>query len=211
MLLDELAEDNFLSVYAIDDNPDLKIKLGNEFTMEVLSPSSRELKKYINGENYPFDNETVSHPNANWLSTILKIYNDDLNILLTSDVENGALRRIGKRNGGRLGKDKIILAQIPHHGSKGNLDKTFWQMRKRFPKTPVVISVGKNNYRHPSQEVVDFFNGQPNYELERTDMSGVLLRSDRTLQLNCLLEEVPKDLSSGDKIFKIFNSEIEIL
>lgn len=214
-LLNDLVEEDFLSVYAIDDNPDVKIKLGDEFIMEILSPSSREIAKYINGENYPFDEETVSHPNANWLSTILKISNGQLNVLLTSDVETGALRRIGKKNGGRLGKDKIILAQIPHHGSRGNLDKPFWSMRRRFPITPVVISVGKNRYKHPSKEVIDFFHGQANYELKRTDFNSVLLTSEKTIKVNSLLdvfsEEIPQDLGSGDKIFKLTNSEIELL
>lgn len=214
-LLDNFADENFLNVYAIDDNPDVKIDLGDEFKMEILSPSSREIKKYINGEDYPFDNETISHPNANWLCTLLKIYNDHLNILLTSDVESGSLRRIGKKNGGRLGKGKIILAQIPHHGSKGNLDKPFWQMRKRFPITPVVISVGKNSYKHPSTEVLDFFQRQPNYEIERTDVNSLLLKSEKTMQINSLLDvvskEIPKDISLGDKTFKVFNSEIEIV
>lgn len=214
-LLNYLVEDNFLNVYAIDDNPDVKIRLGDKFSMEILSPSSREISKYINGENYPFDEETVSHPNANWLSTILKISNGQLNVLLTSDVETGALRRIGKKNGGRLGKEKIILAQIPHHGSKGNLDKPFWSMRKRFPITPVVISVGKNRYKHPSKEVIEFFSGQANYETKRTDINTLLLTTDKTIKVNSLLdvfsEEVPKNLAAGDKTFKLTNSDIEIL
>lgn len=214
-LLGKLAEEEFLSVHAIDDNPDVIIKLGDKFTMEILSPSSREIGKYINGENYPFDEETISHPNANWLSTLLKISNNHLNVLLTSDVETGALRRIGKKKDGRLGKDKIILAQIPHHGSKGNLDKPFWQMRKRFPITPVVISVGKNRYKHPSREVIDFFTGQTNYEIHRTDINTILSSSEQTIKINSLLdvfsEEVAKDLPAGDKIFKLWNSEIEVV
>lgn len=214
-LLDEFADDGYLNVYAIDDNPDIKIKLGSEFIMEILSPSSREIKKFINGENYPFDNESVSHPNANWLSTLLKIYNENLNVLLTSDVEAGSLRRIGKKNDGRLGKGKVVLAQFPHHGSKGNLDKQFWQMRKRFPNTPVVISVGKNKYNHPSQEVQDFFKRQANYELKRTDVNNVLSTSERTTKLCSLLDvvsqEIPNNLISGDIAYKITKSNIEVL
>lgn len=214
-LLNELVEEDFLSVHAIDDNPDVKIKLGDEFIMEILSPSSREINKYVNRENYPFDEETVSHPNANWLSTILKISNNKLNVILTSDVETGALRRIGKKNTGRLGRSKIILAQIPHHGSKNNLDKTFWSMRKRFPITPVVISVGKNRYNHPSKHVIDFFNRQPNYQIKRTDIDSILSSNDKTVKINSLLDvfsdEIPEDISLNDKIFKLKNSEIEIL
>lgn len=88
-------------------------------------------------------------------------------------------------------------------------------MRKRFHKTPVVISVGKNRYKHPSQEVLDFFNGQANYELNRTDIGSILSSSERTIKLSSFLDvvsqEIPKDLTSGDKTFKVSNSDIEII
>lgn len=88
-------------------------------------------------------------------------------------------------------------------------------MRKRFLKTPVVISVGKNKYKHPSPEVIDFFNRQVNYELKRTDDYKILSNSEHTLKLCKLLDlvsdEVIPNLSEGDKVFKISNSEIEIL
>lgn len=214
-LLNEMVKANQISLHFVDDNPDLKIPLGDEFMMEILAPSSREINNYINGVNYPFNEETTGNPNANWLSTVCKIYNDSINILLTSDVESGVLSRIGKTNGGRLGKDKICLAQIPHHGSKGNLNRTFWQKCRRLPVTPLMISVGKNSYKHPSMDVLNFFKGQPNYEIYRTDLLQSLNASEKAECLSDLLDvfssELVNDLTIGDRIFKASGSHLEIL
>ncbi len=215
-LLKEMRNNGQLNVYAIDDNPLLKIPLGDEFNMQVLAPSAIETDKYIKGVSYPFDEEeSTGNPNANWLSTVLKIYNNDASVILTSDVEASVLSRIGKRKGGKIGNNKILLAQVPHHGSKGNLNKTFWQMRKRHPITPVTISVGENGYNHPSIDVVNFFNGLPNYKLERTDDYKVIsTKSEKVLKISSLLDmvskektKVPEDYSKGDKIFILTGSK----
>ena len=205
-LLKEMRDKGELNVHAIDDNPHLKIPLGEEFNMEILAPSAIEVDKYIKGVSYPFDEEeSTGNPNANWLATVLKIYNDEVSCILTSDVESSVLSRIGKRKG----NDKILLAQVPHHGSKGNLNKTFWQMRKRHSITPVVISVGENGYRHPSSDVISFFNGLPNYDLKRTDelkIASILTR--KVQKISTLLDmvsieknKVSEDYSVGDQVF----------
>lgn len=214
-LLNDMVNRGLVSVHSIDDNPDLIIPLGEEFKMEVLAPSSREINNYINGVKYPFDEESTGHPNANWLSTLFKIYNEETNVLLTSDVEAGVLSRIGKKNGGRLAKGKVILAQAPHHGSKGNLNKVFWQLRKRYEITPVVISVGKNKYKHPSEDVIQFFEKLPNYKVERTDFSTLKTSSIKSKDISSLLdifstEVFKKSNLSGDKNFKLTGTQISI-
>ncbi len=214
--LNSMVDEGIISVHSIDDNPDLVIPLGDEFKMEILAPSSIEINKYINGENYPFDEESTGHPNANWLSTLFKIYNSETNILLTSDVEADVLTRIGKKNTGRLGKGKIILAQAPHHGSKGSLNKAFWRLRKRFETTPILISVDKNKYKHPSEKVIEFFNNLPNYHIERTDFNSIKSTTGKSIEISSLLNvfssEIMKDLddSSGDKRFIITGTNISI-
>lgn len=214
-LLNKMVEKEQISLHFVDDNPDLKIPLGEEFKMEFLAPSSIEINNYINGVNYPFNEESTGNPNANWLSTVCKIYNNKVSILLTSDVEAGVLSRIGKKNGGRLGKTKICLAQIPHHGSKGNLNKIFWQMRKRLPSTPLAISVGKNSYKHPSLDVLNFFQRQPNYVVYRTDSTNLISSSEKSQKKSALLDvfssEILEDLSSGDKVFEVSGTEVELV
>ena len=170
-LLMDMRDNGDLRINTFDDNPDTIKNLANGFKLEFLSPSSLEVDNYIRGVNFPFDEEnSTSNPNGNWLCSILKIYNDSTSIILTSDVEIQVLNRLNKKNG-RLKKQKTILAQIPHHGSKKNLNKTFWTGLSKFPKTYSVISVGKNGYKHPSLDVIEFFNNHPNYILERTDLN----------------------------------------
>lgn len=175
VLLRELRNDELISVHRIDDNPDIKVPLGEEFVMEFLSPSSLETDKYIQGEKFPFDEEVSSaSPNANWLCTVLRIYNDKCTFLLTADCESTVLTRIGKKTGGRIHNDKLVLCQVPHHGSKGNLNKKFWTQRKRSKITPAVISVGENGYGHPSKDVVTFFSSVGNFEIYSTNKCGAL-------------------------------------
>jgi competence protein ComEC len=218
LLLKEMKLSNEINVYAIDDNPLFNIPLGKEFKMEVLSPSSIEIDKFINGVKYPFDEEESSaNPNANWLSTVIRVYNDETSVILTSDVESSVLSRIGKRKNGRLGNNKLSLAQIPHHGSKTNLNKTFWTMRKRNNITPVVISVGAvNSYGHPRAEVLNFFNGIPNYEVERTDSENLIQVSQEQKEASSILDmysTVKKEVDesyNGDKSFILKGSNITI-
>ena len=174
-LLKNMRDHGEITIYTIDDNPNIIIPLGSDYKMEILSPSSIEIDNYIRGVRFPFNEEDhKNNPNANWLSTILKIYKGESCAILTSDVESAALTRIGKKNSGRVGNNKLLMAQIPHHGSKGNLNKTFWLMRKRNVNTPVVISVGENSYNHPSFDVVSFFYRSPDYILNSTNMTGAL-------------------------------------
>lgn len=218
LLIRELRDKNLLEVYRVDDNPDLKIPLGKNFFMELLSPSSIEIDKYVRGTKFPFDEEIGSaNPNANWLSTVLKIYNSSCTFLLTSDCESSVLTRVGKKNGGRIKQDKIMLGQIPHHGSKGNLNKTFWSMRKKTEVTPSIISVGKNGYGHPSKEVVDFFNNTGSYEVYSTNKIGALDKTPKKVQnISSILNLFSKVQSAtnsndgGDIVFKIDGCSAEL-
>jgi len=208
--LKEMRDNEEILINSIEDNSDLIIPLADNYKMEVLAPSSMEKDKYVRGVNFPFDEEDGdSNPNANWLSTVLKIYNDKGCVLLTSDVESSTLTRIGKKKNGRIGESKVLMAQIPHHGAKGNLNKPFWQMRKRGVVTPVVISVGENGYKHPAIEVISFFDKMPNYKIVCTNMTGALFKeTERTKLISQILDIVSKNrpttlssLMDGDKVF----------
>lgn len=207
-----------LIMNTIDDNPDTVLTLSDGFKLEFLAPSSLELDKYIRGVNFPFDEEnSTSNPNGNWLCSIIKIYNDNTSVLLTSDVESQVLKRLNKRDG-RLRKHKSILVQVPHHGSKKNLDKSFWTGLSKYSKTYSVISVGKNGYRHPSSEVVDFFNKHPDYILERTDYSSQTsqLAKSNSEMLDIFSLKIPptgtdKQILSRDIAFQITDKNCKMI
>ena len=211
-----------MGLNTIDDNPLFVKNLGTEFKMEIIAPTSVETDKYIRGVKFPFNEEqATSNPNANWLCTVLKIYNDKCCILLTSDADKSVFSSLGMKKGGRI-KDKVILAQIPHHGSKGNLNKPFWTLRKRIEETPVVISVGKNGYNHPSKNVVNFFDKNPNYKIYSTNKLGGLKSYTPTSNIN-QIENVLDIYSTviyktnssstyqGDKSFLITGDTITLL
>ncbi|MBT8265387.1 MAG: hypothetical protein KJP20_02490, partial [Bacteroidia bacterium] len=173
-----------LEMNDVDDNPWISKSLPNGFKLEFLAPSANELDNYTRGVKFPFDEEgSTSKPNGNWLSTIIKIYNENTSVLLTSDVDSKVLKRLNKRKG-RLKEQKSILAQIPHHGSDKNMDNSFWSGLRRYNETFAVISVGDNSYGHPSKSVVDFFNNHPDYVLERTDQNII---TSREAQKNSIL------------------------
>ncbi|MCD4734805.1 MAG: hypothetical protein K8R53_02055, partial [Bacteroidales bacterium] len=85
----------------------------------------------------------------------------------------------------------------------------FWRVRKRNEHTPVVISVGENGYKHPSFEVIVFFDKTGNYEIASTNMCGALSKeSAKARQISQILDIVSSNISakiskklSGDKVF----------
>lgn len=205
--LKQMVKDGKIKMYTIDDNPDAGIKLSGDFTIETLSPSSVEIDKYIRSEKFPFDEEMGgNNPNANWLSTVLKISNQTYSIILTSDAEKSTLSRIGKVAYERLNNSKILIAQCPHHGAKKNLNKIFWRKRKRHEVTPIVISVGPNKYNHPSDEVISFFDKTTNYKILRTDQTKIGATTKKAQTTSEILDVFSINTTSATK--KI-NSQIK--
>lgn len=87
-------------------------------------------------------------------------------VLLTGDMAEEEIKGIQAR-GESWNADFL---KIPHHGSKGSLTPEFFDAM-----TPqgVIISVGRNNYGHPSAEVLSYWQerGVPVY---RTDIDGTV-------------------------------------
>ncbi|MGE0562771.1 MAG: ComEC/Rec2 family competence protein [Flavobacteriales bacterium] len=214
-----LRDETGMGIHSLDDNPDIVKKLGQNFKLEVLAPSSVEIDKYIKGINFPFDEEeSTCHPKANWLSTIIKIYNDKCAVLLTSDSESSTLSTICTKKPKRV-DHKFIIGQAPHHGSGANLNQVFWRLRKRFKNTPIVISVGKNGYKHPSKKVIDFFEKTGNYEIYSTNHVGSLISKPKSSPAMDALDIISKVTTvsptkykySGDKVFILTEDILKIV
>lgn len=62
----------------------------------------------------------------------------------------------------------VNYIKVPHHGSKNGLTESLLAAAK--PKI-AVISVGKNNYGHPAQEILKILNDR-NIKILRTDEAG---------------------------------------
>jgi competence protein ComEC len=190
------------------DFPSSTIPLG-KCSLTILSPSLTEFDNYIKKISVLMNEEDgINNPNANWLSTVLRINLEEGYVLLTSDAEKQSLIRIDKRNGQSL-SDKLVLAQSPHHGAMGNHNNAFWKKRNRETLSKIVFSVGDNRYKHPSKEAVNSFT-KNNYELYSTNKVGALLGVDNYNELSVVItsldmfsaiERVNSDKLNGDKVF----------
>lgn len=128
------------------------IKLNNKYSLKFISPAIDEITSYttkVFDENLKLKNS----PNHNIVAISAIIESDSKYVLLTSDIEFNSLKRIGRRILKNNSK-KLVLAQVPHHGSRDNHYKEFWNLRNRDKQVPIAISCGPNGYDHPAPEVI---------------------------------------------------------
>lgn len=152
--------------------------------LDILHPSKEFLAKNLQPEN-PENNIAIQQFNASYpgvlgaytssldlnefsVVTILSFGNFDA--LLTGDMDNKISNIIAESGVGR-----VEYIKIPHHGSKNGLTKNVLDAVK--PEL-AVISVGKNSYGHPNEEILKMLNVR-NIKILRTDeMGNVVVESD---------------------------------
>ncbi|HEY5583454.1 MAG TPA: DNA internalization-related competence protein ComEC/Rec2 [Ruminiclostridium sp.] len=120
------------------------IRLDKDTVFDVLSP-------------LPFEQDILSQQSLNDTSLVLKLIYKNVKVLFTGDSGIAVEQRMLEQ-GLDVGSDFL---KVGHHGSYGATSEDF--ISKVKPKYSV-ISVGRNNFGHPSQFVVD-----------RLEESGVLL------------------------------------
>jgi beta-lactamase superfamily II metal-dependent hydrolase len=170
--LRELRRDKNIIKHLTHFNSDIKnIHLNDKIRIEPLAPTTTELEFFLERKLSLAEENQDSQPHGNWLSTILKVAGNDWYILLTSDVEQSVLKKIGHNMEERLATS-LILCQAPHHGSLKNHSSEFWRSLDRR-KAKVAISVGKNSYDHPDEKVIEKFDDY-NYEIYSTNRVGAL-------------------------------------
>jgi hypothetical protein len=158
------------------------IPLSDGYSLKILSPTQNELNKFISSADYTNDNAGPGEqPKANWLSTILKIENDVEYLLLTSDAEKYSLVRIDTKRSQELEK-MLCVGQSPHHGAENNHNNAFWKKRNRKTATPIVFSVGRNGYNHPSKNTISSFL-KNEYDIYSTNNTGALLSLTQNSEL----------------------------
>ncbi|MTI66626.1 MAG: DNA internalization-related competence protein ComEC/Rec2 [Firmicutes bacterium] len=125
-----------------------KVYINNKFYFNVLNPLSN-IKTYK-------DND---------MSLVLLLEANDKKILLTGDIEGSIEKILVDEN-----SYKIDLLKIAHHGSNTSTTKGFIES---FRPDYGIISVGKNNYGHPSKEILERLN-KNNIRVYRTDKDGMI-------------------------------------
>ncbi len=144
------------------------VKIDKKTWFDVLSPEKGFL---------------VDPDSLNDTSLVLKLVYDQMDILFTGDAEcvteEGLIAK-----GASLDADVIKIA---HHGSKTSTTAAW--LGKVHPKA-AVISVGRNNFGHPSQSTLDLLK-QMGISCFRTDECGaVVLNSDgKTIRLKRTVSE----------------------
>ncbi len=120
---------------------------------------------------YPLEikHEKTGVTNAN--SIVVKLVYGQNSFLLTGDLESGGETELIYKSVDL----KADVLKVGHHGSKGSSDGKF--LSAVNPKI-AIISVGKNNYGHPANEVLDSLQ-RIRAQVLRTDMSSdIILESD---------------------------------
>lgn len=128
--------------------------------LKAISPSDIETKHYTSKIDY-FKNENrqLCSLAANYLSSLFVISStkSEHYSLLTSDSQQITFKRLKVESFSEV-KKKIILFQIPHHGSKKSLLIEFWDSIIYEEKCNAAISAGLHlRYNHPDYEVVKYF------------------------------------------------------
>jgi competence protein ComEC len=130
----------------------------------VEAPGYRITVLHPYREFYTLSEDSYSEENSS--SLVLKVTGKKKSFLLAGDIEEEAEEDIAHLKNW-LSSD---VMKIPHHGSRTSAQDDF--LREVSPSI-TVISVGRDNaFGHPSQEVLDKFEGK---SILRTDQDGAVM------------------------------------
>ena len=117
------------------------LSLTTDINLKVLYPNNSLISSY---NSIAFKDKTVAlnNPDANLLSTVIKISVGNFFILLTSDAVLDLFWEHNRRGNKHL-EGSCVVSQIPHHGSKDNFLTSFWKTLKKATPIYAAISVGK--------------------------------------------------------------------
>lgn len=111
--------------------------------------------------------KTLKEGATNDLSLVIELTKGDVKAILAGDISHKVEEELVKNN--QFNKIKIL--KVSHHGSKNSTSEEFLEAIK--PKV-AIISVGKNSYGHPTQEVLDRLN-KIGSQILRTDQEEIKL------------------------------------
>ncbi|HYE11477.1 MAG TPA: ComEC/Rec2 family competence protein, partial [Patescibacteria group bacterium] len=130
-----------------------RLKLNKNIQLEVLAPEE------------PFIKNTDSDVNNN--SVVFKLSYKDFDALFTGDIQQEAEQRLLHRD------IQCDVLKVAHHGSPYSSIEGF--VEKADPEISI-ISVGRNNYGHPSKEIIERLMEKES-QVYRTDISGAVMLS----------------------------------
>lgn len=144
------------------------VKAGQKITFETGE------SKIIFNIFHPFENlEGQKFENSNDTSIVASLVFGDVSFLFTGDITKEVERELVIRENSCSNSCKFTsldseVLKVAHHGSKTSSSQEF--LNKVLPRI-AVIQVGKNNYGHPTSEVLANLS-QFGIEILRTDEKG---------------------------------------
>ncbi len=131
-----------------------RINLDNETVFEVLNP-------------LPYKTDSIAQEDLNESSLVLKLVYKNVKVLFTGDSGIPSEESMLKQ-----GLDlRADIIKVGHHGSPGSSSKDYI---KAVKAKYGVVSVGRNNFGHPSQYVIDTLE-ENGAKLLRTDENGAVI------------------------------------
>lgn len=159
--------------------PDVPVSEGLEELLSIAGERNINIESCNKGDIIYLDKKThfeVLHPKKDFYisesplnnnSLVLKLYYENVSILFTGDIEKEAeLVLIDDK--APVGAD---ILKVAHHGSATSTSLEFLQ---NVEPLVAVISVGKNNFGHPSDEVLELLEKEGIHVL-RTDKDGAVI------------------------------------
>ncbi len=141
-----------------------EVVLTNDITMAFLAPEGVLYQKFGKQLSRKRNLLRVSYPDINKFSPIILIGNSTDAFLLCADAVSRSFKVLRG-----LSLPRIILAQVPHHGSWLSINEEFWENLKRIDNCPAVFSIGDApKDKLPNIETVDFFD-KHDYKIYATE------------------------------------------
>ncbi len=141
----------------------LKTKVAEQ-GLKIIHPKSGESLGFGDSRIEFYGPITESEKNRNNSSIVMKIIYGDTSFLFTGDAEREEEQEILEK-GFNL---SATVLKVGHHGSKNSTTYPF--LREIMPKY-AIISVGKNSYGHPTEEVLSRLR-DADVKVYRTDLQG---------------------------------------
>ncbi|WP_168190028.1 DNA internalization-related competence protein ComEC/Rec2 [Caloramator sp. E03] len=132
--------------------------------IELSKGDSIKIKNLVIDVLYPDGDEESLEGNETCI--VLNLKYKRFSILLTSDAQKSVMDSI---------EGDFDVVKIPHHGSKESFSDNFFKNSKI---NIAVISVGKNNFNHPSQMVIEKLKEKGVKVLRTDELGNITIETD---------------------------------
>lgn len=162
---DTVLEERLIGVYEIAQKKNIPVEGCEKGDVINLDP-----KTYIE-ILHPKEGSYIEESPQNNNSLVLMLCYGDVKILFTGDIEKQAEELLLKD----ITELDADVMKVAHHGSSTSSTEEFIES---VNPAVAVISVGSNNFGHPSDTVLDLFESK-NIEVVRTDRCGAIVLKTR--------------------------------